>query len=143
MRIETGWHGDDYYYVVKPLHNGCRQELVMYGVRIGSRWYIAAGVFSSSVTYRSIHSSKVWDTPTSTNKKPSISTLRLALEALKEIEDAIVEDAEGKRRFVYVDGMDERRLRVYTKVLANEKFGYKLSSVKSEYSNLPLLYKKL
>ena len=143
MRIETGWHTKNTYYVVKPLHNGCRQELVMYGFRAGNRWYIAAGIFSVNVTYHSLELSKVWDAPTSTNKNPSISTLRLALEALKEIENAITEDAKGKRRFVYIDGMDERRLRVYTKVLAKEKYGYKKSSVKSKYSNLPLLYKGL
>lgn len=142
MRVKTGWRNER-YYVVKPLHNGFRQELIMFATRDANRWYITAGIFSCNTTYFSLYGSSVWSTPTSTNKKPSITTLRLALEALKEIEDAIKELGGEKRKYIYVDGQDERRLRVYTKLLTREEYGYKNSSVKSQYSNLHLLYKRL
>lgn len=143
MRIQTGWYRKNEYYVVKPLHNGCRQVLVMFATGEFNRWYVGAGIFSCNVTYRSLDRSDVWDTPTSTNKHPSMKTIALALEGLQEIEDAIVKNANGKRRYIYIDGMDERRLRVYTKLLARNNCGYKKSTVKSEYCGLPLLYKKL
>ena len=143
MRVQTGWYSANEYYVVKPLHNGARQELVMFAIREINRWYIGAGIFSCNATYNSLNRSDVWVTPTSTNKHPSMKTITLALEALQEIEDAIIESANGKRRYIYIDGMDERRLRVYTKLLARNNCGYKKSTVKSEYCGLPLLYKKL
>ena len=143
MKIQTGWYSKNEYYVVKPLHNGCRQTLVMFAYGEVNRWYIGAGIFSCNVTYNSLNHSNVWDTPISTNKRPSMKTIPLALEALQEIEDAIAESANGKRRYIYVDGMDERRLRVYTKILTKNNCGYKKSTVKSKYCGLPLLYKKV
>lgn len=144
MRIETGWHNDFEYCVVKPLHNGCRQILFMSAMNYGrGQWFISAGVFSCNATYNSITRSEVWHTPHSTNKNPSFSVIPLALETLAEIEQAISEKANGKRRYIYIDGMDERRLRVYTKILMRNNCGYKKSSRKSDYCNLPLLYKQL
>ena len=143
MRICTGWY-DNQYFVVKPLNNGHRQELVMIAISGNfGRWYIAAGVFSSSATYNSIIQSAAWEAPMSTNKKPSIKTIPLALEALHEIEQEISKKSNGKKRFIYIDGLDERRLRVYAKVLDRNNCGYKKSTRKSEHSNLPMLYKKL
>lgn len=142
-RVKTGWWDENRYYVVKPLHNGFRQELIMFATREANRWYITAGVFSCNATYLSVQLSSTWHVPTSTNKKPSITTVSLALEALKEIENVIKELNKEKRKFIYIDGMDERRLRVYTKLLTRGEYGYKKSSIKSEYSNLHLLYKRL
>ena len=95
MKVETGWYDKDHYYVVKPLHNGHRQSLIM-GAQNGEggRWYILAGIFPSCATYNSMNRSKVWDTPTSTNKNPSMKVVSLALEALAEIEILISRDAE-------------------------------------------------
>ena len=144
MRVETGWYDKDHYYVVKPLHNGHRQSLIM-GAQHGEggRWYILAGVFSSCATYDSMNRSNVWGTPTSTNKNPSIKVVSLALEALAEIEQEIHNQGCGKRRYIYVDGLDERRLRVYTKILT-KRCGYKISTAMSENDlDLPMVYKKV
>ena len=109
----------------------------------GGRWYILAGVFSSYTTYDSMYRSNVWDTPTSTNKSPSMKVVSLALEALTEIEQEIHNQSDGKRRYIYVDGLDERRLRVYTKILT-KRCGYKISTVMSENNlGLPMVYKKV
>ena len=144
MRIETGWHSENEYCVVKPLHNGCRQVLFMAAMNYGlGQWYISAGIFSCNATYNSVNRSEVWKNPTSTNKNPSFAVIPLALAALTEIEQAISEKANGKRRYIYIDGMDERRLRVYTKILMRNNCGYKKSSKKSDYSNLPMLFKRL
>lgn len=143
MRVQTGWH-NDYYYVVKPLHNGCRQNLIMWASNeYNGRWNIAAGIFSCMATYHSVHTSNVWFEPTSTNKNPSFKVIPLALEALAEIEQAIKEKANGKRHYLYIDGLDERRLRVYTKVLERYNCGYKKSSTQSQESDLPRLYKRV
>lgn len=144
MRVQTGWYSKDKFFVVKPLQNGCRQSLIMWAQHDGGgRWYIAAGVFSSCATYNSMSRSDVWDTPTSTNKNPSIKTVSLALEALEEIEEEIHFYACGKRALIYVDGLDERRLRVYTKILT-KKCGYKISTAKSEnVAGMPLIYKRV
>lgn len=139
--MKSGWYNNE-YVVVKPLKNGHKQSLIMgvYHNNCG-RWDVFAGVFSSNATYHSIANSDVWTTISSTNKNPSIKVLSLALEALGEIEQEIHNHANGKRAFLYVDGMDERRLRVYTKVLT-KKCGYKKSSVRSR-CGLPLLYKRV
>ena len=140
--METGWY-DGQYFVVKSLKNRHRQSLIM-GVSPAEfgRWYVMAGVFSSSISYGAMRSSKVWYTVTSTNKNPSIKTLSLALEALDQIEQEIHNHANGKRAFIYVDGMDKRRLRVYTKVLT-KKCNYKKSTAISAAAGLPLLYKRV
>ena len=144
MRIETGWYSEYEYYVVKPLHNKQRQVLIMFAQSLGGgRWNVGAGVFSCNVTYRSLALSDVWETPTSTNKNPSITTVRVALEALQEIEQVITQYSQGKRRYIYVDGLDERRQRVYTKLLTKEKYNYKKSTVKCASCDLPMLYKRL
>ena len=144
MRIKTGWINKNEYCVVKPLHNGCRQILFISATNLGfGHWNIAAGIFSCNATYKSIVHSEVWKTPTSTNKRPSFAIIPIALEALTEIEHEISENSNGKRQYIYIDGMDERRLRVYTKILARNNCGYKKSTKKSTYCNLPLLYKKL
>ena len=80
------------------------------------------GVFSSNATYNSIMRSSVWLAPTSANKKPTAKNLFLALEALDEIEQEIYNYANGEAAIIYVDGLDERRLRVYTKVLTKKKW---------------------
>lgn len=143
MRIKTGWYDGD-YYVVKPLNNGCRQQLVMFAQREPfGRWNIATGVFSCNATYHSLHNSEVWGTPTSTNKNPSFKVVTLALEALSEIEQVLSEIANGKRYFIYIDGEDERRLRVYTKILTKSQYGYKKSTAQSYWCRLPQLYKAI
>lgn len=144
MRVETGWYDKDHYYVVKPLHNGHRQSLIMGALHHeGARWYIMAGVFSSYATYNSMNCSEVWDTPTSTNKSPSMKVVSLALEVLAEIEQEIHNQGDGKRRYIYVDGLDERRLRVYTKILT-KRCGYKISTAMSKNDiGLPMVYKKV
>ena len=143
--MKTGWYNDgNQYFVVKPLHNGKRQSLIV-GVSYYalSRWYVMMGVFPSNATYNSMYSSAVWNTPTSTNKKPTIETLSLALEALGEIEQEIHNHANGKRAFIYVDGLDKRRLRVYTKVLT-QKCGYKKSTAKSDHvDGMSMIYKRV
>lgn len=144
MTMQTGWYSDYEYYVVKPLHNNCRQNLIMWASNMhGGKWNISAGVFSCMATYNSIHFSKIWAEPTSTNKNPSFKVVPLALEALTEIEQAIKEKANGKKHYLYIDGLDERRLRVYTKVLERYNCGYKKSSTKSRASNLSQLYKRV
>ena len=141
--MTTGWYYDQ-YYVVKPLGNGHRQSLIM-GADRGNfgRWYILMGVFPCNISYEKMLTSKVWLTPTSTNKNPSAKILSLAIEALNEIEEEIHNHADGKRTYIYIDGLDERRLRIYTKVLT-KKCGYKKSTTKSQFANnLPLIYKKI
>lgn len=143
MKATSGWWNEDEYIVVKSLHNGCRQQLFMSAAEYDNgRWNIYAGVFSCNSTYNSIRRSSVWGTCTSTNKNPSLEVLKLALEALSEIEKALSEAAKGKKWFIYIDGMDERRLRVYTKVLTKKEHGYKKSRVISK-CGLPILYKKV
>lgn len=139
--MKTGWYYNQ-YFVVKPLKNGCRQQLVIGVQNIGGgRWNVMMGIFSSNCTFKTMMHSNVWDKPVSTNKNPSINVLHLALEALDEIEQEIHNHANGKRAYIYVDGLDERRLRVYTKVLT-KKNNYKLSTVKNP-CGLPLLYKRV
>lgn len=143
--MKTGWYNDgNDFFVVKPLHNGNRQSLIVGAEQLSTnKWNILMGVFSSNATYNSIARSSVWMAPTSTNKKPAAKNLFLALEALDEIEQEIHNRANGKSAFIYVDGMDERRLRVYTKVLT-KKSGYRESRIKSEYvSNMQKLYKMI
>lgn len=142
--MKTGWCNDHEYFVVKPLHNGKRQSLIV-GIThyTSNRWYVMMGVFSSNATYNSMYHSAAWNTPTSTNKKPTIETLSLALEALSEIEQELHNHANGKRAFIYVDGLDKRRLRIYTKVLT-QKCGYKKSTAKSDYvDGMSMIYKKV
>ena len=79
------------------------------------------GVFSSNATYNSIMRSSAWMAPTSTNKKPAAKNFFLALDALDEIEQEVYNHANGEAAIIYVDGIDERRLRVYTKVLTKKK----------------------
>ena len=141
--MKTGWYDDDnVFFVVKPLHNGNRQSLIVGAQQLSTnKWNICMGVFSSNATYNSIMRSSVWMTPTSTNKNPAARNLFLALEALNEIEQEIYNHANGEAAIIYVDGIDERRLRIYTKVLT-KKSGYRISSLKSEYvSNMQKLYK--
>ena len=143
--MKSGWYnGDNEYFVVKPLHNGNRQSLIVGATNYAfGRWYIMMGVFSSNATYNSMYRSEVWNTPTSTNKNPTVNTLSLALEALSEIEQEIHNHANGKRAYIYVDGLDERRLRVYTKILT-KKCGYKKSTAKSDYvDGMSIIYKRV
>lgn len=141
-KMKTGWYFGEKYFVVKPLHNGHRQSLIMGAERCeGGRWNIVMGVFSSNTTYLSMTDSNVWKSPTSTNKNPSMKIIPIALEALSEIEQEIHRQANGKRAIIYVDGLDERRLRVYTKVLT-KRCGYKLSKAMSEKADeMHQLYK--
>lgn len=143
--MKTGWYNNDKeYFVVKPLHNGNRQSLIVGASHYASgRWYVMMGVFSSNATYNSMYNSNVWATPTSTNKNPTVNTLSVALDALGEVEQEIHNHANGKRAYIYVDGLDKRRLRVYTKVLT-KKCGYKKSSAKSDYvKGMSMIYKKV
>ena len=142
IQMTSGWYTEDEYFVVKPLKNGHRQSLIIGAVRGNAgRWYIMAGVFSSSISYYSMKYSKVWNEPTSTNKNPSMNSVILALEALNEIEQVIHNQAKDKRAYIYVDGLDERRLHAYTRILT-KKSNYKLSTVKNS-CGLPLLYKRV
>jgi len=141
--METGWIGKDKYYVVKPLENGYGQALIMGACKYEfGRWYIEAGVFPQNITYWRMIDSNAWRKPTSTNKNPSIKTLIVGLEALNEIEQEIHNHANGKKTYIYVDGLDERRLRVYTKVLT-KRCGYKLSKAEGLMCKLPKLYKQI
>ena len=142
--MKTGWYNDSEYFVVKPLHNGKRQSLIVGACHCASnRWYVMMGVFPSNATYNSMLLSAAWSTPTSTNKNPTAGTLSLALEALSEIEQEIHNYVNGKRAFIYVDGLDERRLRVYTKVLTR-KCSYKKSTAKSDYvEGMSMIYKRV
>lgn len=143
--MKTGWYNDgNDFFVVKPLHNGNRQSLIIGAEReTSNKWNICMGIFSSNATYNSMAHSSVWVTPTSTNKNPTAKNLLLALEALSEIEQEIHNRNNGEAAIIYVDGMDERRLRVYTKVLTKKR-GYRESPIKSEYvSNMQKLYKMI
>ena len=141
--METGWIGKSEYFVVKSLKNGHRQALIMGACKCEfGRWNIEAGIFPCSITYDKMARSDVWRKPTSTNKNPSIKTLILGLEALNEIEQEIRKQANGKKTYIYVDGLDERRLRVYTKVLT-KRCGYKLSKARGTCCELPKLYKQI
>lgn len=141
--MKTGWYSESQYFVVKPLKNGHRQSLIM-GVDRGEfgRWYVMMGVFRCNISYENMWHSEAWKEPTSTNENPSAKVLSLALEALDEIEQEIHNRANGKKAYIYIDGLDARRLRVYTKVLT-KKSGYKKSTTKSYYCGLPLIYKKV
>ena len=139
--MKTGWYSTDEFFVVKPLKNGCRQSLIMGANRYyTNHWNISMGIFSSNIGYNGMMKSTVWAKPTSTNKNPSLKVLPLALEALKEIEEEIHGYVQGKKAIIYVDGLDERRLRIYTKVLT-KKCGYKISTSKDRCTSLPLIYK--
>lgn len=143
--MKTGWYDDNnVFLVVKPLHNGNRQSLIVGAEQLATnKWNIFMGVFPSNATYNSMARSSVWMAPTSTNKKPAAKNLFLALEALDEIEQEIHNYANGEVAIIYVDGMDERRLRIYTKVLT-KKSGYRESPIKSGYiSNMKKLYKMI
>lgn len=142
--MKTGWYNaDNAYFVVKPLRNGNRQSLIVGVSRYSNRWYVMMGVFSSNATYNSMLRSAAWKAPTSTNKNPTAKTLSLALEALDEIEQEIHNHVNGKKAFIYVDGLDKRRLRVYTKVLT-QKCGYKKSTARSEYvRGMSMIYKRV
>lgn len=143
--MKTGWYySNSQYFVVKPLHNGKRQSLIMGACRYSAnKWAIMMGVFPCNATYNSMYNSTVWRYPTSTNKNLTMEIIPLALETLGEIEREIHNYANGKRAFLYVDGLDERRLRVYTKILT-KKCGYKKSSVKSSVvESMPILYKRV
>lgn len=142
--MRTGWYNDNEYFVVKPLHNGNRQSLIIGACRWASnRWNIMMGVFPSNATYESMYCSTVWDIPTSTNKNPASMTLSLVLEALNEIEREIHNHVDGKKAFIYVDGLDKRRLRIYTKVLT-QKCGYKKSTAKSNHvDGMSKVYKRI
>ena len=141
--MKTGWYSETQYFVVKPLKNGHRQSLIM-GVDRGEfgRWYVLMGIFHYNISYQDMWRSKTWAEPTSTNENPSAKVLSLALEALNEIEQEIHNHANGKKAYIYVDGLDTRRLRVYTKVLTKKR-GYKKSTTRSDYCGLPLIYKKI
>lgn len=147
--METGWNvnakNEDTYVVVKPLNNGANQSLYIFTEPLGGgRWNIAMGVFSSHhATMFSLLLEESWDIPASTNLAPSLNTLKLALDGLKEIEEELKTRSNGKRRIVYIDGLDERRLRTYTKVLNKVDKGYKTSSAKSRHCDLYQLYKVL
>lgn len=140
--MKSGWYPqwfdgcDNYpcYVVVKPINNGKRQQLVVYAqfLKFG-RVDIALGVFPSICTFRSMFLSPVWDETASTNKNPNFSIIPIAVEALKEVEEEIKAKANGKRRIIYIDGMDDRRLRAYTKILNRYNCGYKVSSAKSNW----------
>lgn len=142
--MKTGWYSENEYIVVKPLKNKCRQSLIIGAIHANSNhWYLMAGIFSCNATYNSMMRSKVWENPSSTNKNPSIKTISLALEALNEIEQEIHNHVNGKKAYLYADGLDERRLRVYTKILT-KRCGYKKSTALSKHVNgAYLIYKKI
>ena len=142
-KMNTGWYGNQ-YFVVKPLENGHQQMLLVGAQPIGfGRWWILLGVFPSDITYDAMWGSYVWIDPTSTNKNPSANTLALALGALNEVEQEIHKRANGKKAYIYVDGLDKRRLRVYTKVLT-KRCGYKVSTAWSDHvKNAHVLYKRV
>lgn len=142
--MKSGWYNTNEVFVVKPLKNGSRQSLIMGASRQyrTNHWYISMGIFSSNISYSGMIKSTVWTEPTSTNKNPSLKVLPLALEALEEIEEEIHGYIQEKKAIIYIDGLDERRLRVYTKVLT-KKYGYKISTSKEHYTSLPLIYKTI
>lgn len=142
--MKTGWYSEYSYFVVKPLKNGYRQSLVLGAEHHGGgRWYVLLGVFPANISYESMYNSDVWRTPTSTNKNPSINVTAIALEALSQLEQEIHNHAKGKRAYIYVDGLDKRRLRVYTKVLT-KKCGYKKSTALSDrIPEMHMIYKKV
>lgn len=143
---ESGWYtnkwGFSQYYVVKPL-KGQRQQLIMeyWNTTRGDRWAITMGIFPSQCTPHSIRNSPVWDAPTSTNNNASTISIKLALEALQEVIEIIRATSPYKKNILYIDGMDYRRLHAYTRILTKQRYGFKKSSLKSEYCNLPQLYK--
>lgn len=143
--MKTGWYdNNNIFLVVKPLHNGKRQSLIVGAKQLSpNKWNILMGVFPSNATYNSVIHSSVWMAPTSTNKNPTAKSIFLALEALDEIEQEIYNYANGEAAIIYVDGMDERRLRVYTEVLTKKR-SYRESLIKSEYvPNMQKLYKMI
>lgn len=145
--MENGWYNNNNdYFTSRPLHNGARQQFVMFASNMGQgRYNIAAGIFPYQATLNSIKKNynNIWESPTSTNKKVSMYSITCALDCLKEVEEAITERANGKRRLIEVDGMDYRRLHAYTRILTKEKYGYKVSSVKSPSCNLHILIKTI
>ena len=145
--MKNGWYNNNNtYFTSRPLHNGARQQFVMFASNIGQgRYNIAAGVFPYQATLNSIkrNYNDIWENPTSTNKKVSTYSITCALDCLKEVEEAIAERANGKRRLIEIDGSDYRRLHAYTRILTKEKYGYKVSSVKSLSCNLHILIKTI
>lgn len=148
--METGWYNLDkkinVYMVVKSLPNNNQQSLYIGAESVGGGKYnIVLGIFPSDIdTIIELLLEEAWEIPTSTNQQPSVATLFLALQGLKEIETEIKAKSHGKRRIIYVDGLDERRLRVYAKVLNRYNFGYKISSANSDHViNAKMLYKVL
>lgn len=148
--MKTGWYNlvknIDVYMVVKPLPNNSQQSLYIGAESMGGgRYNILFGIFPTDIdTITKLFLERAWEVPTSTNQQPSAITLSLALQGLKEIETEIKAKSQGKRRIIYVDGLDKRRLRIYTKVLNRYNFGYKTSSVNSDHvSDTKMLYKVL
>ena len=148
--MKTGWYNldknIDVYMVVKSLPNNSQQSLYIGAEPVGGgRYNILLGIFPTDIeTLIELFLERAWEVPTSTNQQPSTATLSLALQGLKEIETEIKATSHGKRRIIYVDGLDKRRLRIYTKALNRYNFGYKTSSVKSDHvSNAKMLYKVL
>ena len=141
--MKTGWY-DKSYVVTRPLHNGKHQQFVLEARPCGTTNYcIAAGVFPSNCTFKSYVSSPVWNTPTSSNKNPSFSILKIALDCLQEVEKEICAVAYGEPRRIIIDGFDEKRLRVYTKVLTKKEYGYRLYPLESDFCKLPKISKIL
>lgn len=94
--MKTGWYNDgNDFFVVKPLHNGNRQSLIIGAQReISNKWNIFMGIFSSNATYNSIVHSSVWMAPTSTNKnqqrKIFFWLLKLSMKSNKKFITAIM-----------------------------------------------------
>lgn len=148
--MKTGWYNlgknINVYMVVKPLPHNNQQNLYIGAEPVGGgRYNIVLGVFSADIdSVMELFLEQAWEVPTSTNQQPSAITLSLALQGLKEIEAEIKAKSCGKRRIIYIDGLDKRRLSTYTKVLNRYNFGYKTSSIKSEHViNTKILYKVL
>lgn len=146
--MKNGWYNDNKVYLTsRPLHNGARQQFVMYAASIGGGIYnICAGVFPCQATLNSIRNNycDIWENPTSTNKNVSTYSITCALDCLKEVEKAITEASKGKRRIIEVDGLDYRRLHAYTRILTKEKYGYKVSKrTKSLCCDLHILTKTI
>lgn len=140
--MKTGWYNDG-YFVVKSLHNGYRQSLVMGAEPLGRGYYnIIMGIFPCNIGYKNMINSHILSEPASPNKNPSIKTLTVALEALNEVEQELIRFRNGKRTLVYVEGSDEQRARVYQKVLT-KKCNYKISKSIDTIIDFPKLYKTL
>lgn len=145
--IETGWYKvDDYNMYVTTRKINDKQTLYFTAYSFGRGDYIIALLINDNCLnpYDILHWD--WDEVESTNTTPSFSTLRLSIDCLKETEQAIITQAKGKRRRIYIGGIDEKRIRCYEKVLNKYNFGYKRSSLYQPSSNhsegkLPILVK--